>query len=396
MKKTSKDYDVIVIGGGPTGLAFATSLAKEGIKVCILEKESRATLAKPPADGRDIALTHNSLKILGELGILKRLGKGDISPIREARVLDGSSSGYFLNFTRDGKGALGNIVGNHLIRKAAYGAAKSHSNVTIETGAEVKSIKTDDVECSVALVDGRIFTAPLAVAADGRFSASRRRMGMGASMNDFGRTVIVCRMKHKKPHNGIAHECFQYDRTLAVLPLKGNMSSVVITLPSSDADAVLKMPVSEFNRDVAARFDNRLGAMSQVGERHAYPLVAIYADKFTAARFALLGDAAVGMHPVTAHGYNFGLKGQALLSSRIIAARDAGLDIGSAAVLKEYSRRHRAATLPLYLATNALVSLYTDTRPRAKWMRRIALHLGNGLPPFKQFVTNYLSDAAEG
>src|SRR5690348_10385568 len=100
MKKTNKNCDVIVIGGGPTGLAFATSLAREGMKVCVLEKESRATLANPPADGRDIALTHNSLKILNDLGVLKRLRKTDISPIREARVLDGSSSGYFLNFAR--------------------------------------------------------------------------------------------------------------------------------------------------------------------------------------------------------------------------------------------------------------------------------------------------------
>ena len=54
--------------------------------------------------------------------------------------------------------------------------------------------------------------------------------------------------------------------------------------------------------------------MRLMGERHSYPLMAVHASSFFANRCALIGDAAVGMHPVTAHGFNLGLRGQATLA----------------------------------------------------------------------------------
>ncbi len=203
----------------------------------------------------------------------------------------------------------------------------------------------------------------------------------------------MARLKHEKPHYGIAFECFNYARTLAMLPLAGKSASAVITLPTSDVERVMSMSADDFSRDVEERFEERLGRMTLDGERHAYPLVSVYANSFVSQRFALLGDAAVGMHPVTAHGFNFGLKGQGILADQIVNATSLGLDVGSDLVLGEYNRLHRAATWPLYHGTNLLVSLFTDERPRAKRLRQAVLHLGNSVRPFKNFVTRYLADA---
>ena len=119
-------------------------------------------------------------------------------------------------------------------------------------------------------------------------------------------------------------ECFNYGHTLALLPLNGNVSSVVLTVPTDRLDEMLDLDVEKFNEIASDGFGGKLGQMKQIGDRHSYPLVGVYAQKFRATRFALIGDAAVGMHPVTAHGFNLGLRGQDLLSLSISRALNNG------------------------------------------------------------------------
>src|SRR5690606_39807154 len=93
--------------------------------------------------------------------------------------------------------------------------------------------------------------------------------------------------------------------------------SIVITVNSAEVNTLLALDEAAFNREVEQRLGARLGRMRQTGERYHYPLVGVHARKFYANRFALVGDAAVGMHPVTAHGFNLGLAGQDLLVQSI-------------------------------------------------------------------------------
>jgi ubiquinone biosynthesis UbiH/UbiF/VisC/COQ6 family hydroxylase len=192
---------------------------------------------------------------------------------------------------------------------------------------------------------GPALQAPLVVAADSRFSSLRRMAGIGARMLDFGRTAIVCRVGHEKDHEGIALECFRYGNTLAVLPMAGRLASAVVTLPSDQAPDWLALDATTFATRVQQQLDSRLGAMRLAGERHSYPLVGVYAHRFAAPRFALVGDAAVGMHPVTAHGYNFGLYGVEVLARELARARHLGRDLGDLAALLAYEREHRRVTL---------------------------------------------------
>ncbi len=152
------------------------------------------------------------------------------------------------------------------------------------------------------------------------------------------------------------------------------------------------MDEEAFNRDVAVRFAQRLGAMRLVGERHIYPLVAVYADRFFGRRFALIGDAAVGMHPVTAHGFNLGLRSATKLAGEIRAARAKGADIGAARGLRRYHLAHDRVARPIYFGTNMLVGLYTDDRLPARFARNALLHLGNLLGPARHAIMRQLTD----
>lgn len=387
------NYDVIIVGAGPAGLSFARSLANTGLQIALIEKQTEQQLAAPEFDGRDIALTHLSVKILKELGIWARFQADERPPIKEARVLDGTSP-YCLSFDgkKDSIDALGFIVSNHVIRRALFDEVQTFDNLEILTDLAVMFVATNDSEATVVLSDGKTMQARLVVAADSRFSETRRMLGISASMHDFGRVCVVSRMQHEKPHDGIAFECFHYGRTLAVLPLTSHRSSIVVTAPMDQRASLMETDDVQFNSDIRERFENRYGDMQLVSKRFAYPLVGVHASKFCAKRFALIGDAAVGMHPVTAHGYNLGLSGQEILAKEIINAVTQQNDIGATTLLRRYERKHMRATRPMYHGTNEIVKFFTDDRAPAKLARSIALRIANRMPPIKRVIQNKLTE----
>jgi ubiquinone biosynthesis UbiH/UbiF/VisC/COQ6 family hydroxylase len=218
-------------------------------------------------------------------------------------------------------------------------------------------------------------------------------MGIAADMHDFGKTMMVCVMEHPVSHEHTAWEWFDYGQTLALLPMNGSRSSVVITLAPDEMNRLMKMHEDDFNREVSARFKHRLGAMRLISTRHAYPLVTVYSKRLIGERFALVGDAAVGMHPVTAHGFNFGLKGIATLSAEIKVAIASDKDIASHSLLLRYEQAHRRDTRPLFIATHAIAKIYGSNSPPARLLRAGALRIGNRITPFKRVVAGFLADA---
>jgi ubiquinone biosynthesis UbiH/UbiF/VisC/COQ6 family hydroxylase len=390
--RMNETCEVLVVGAGPAGLSLAVALASDGIDVVVVEKASRTSLAAPAVDGRDIALTHRAVDILDRLGCWQQYTSEDIAPIRRARVLNGlSPAGLNFDVGGTGKDELGYLVPNHVIRRAAYTAATAQPRVTLIDGVSVDEVEIGAQAADARLSDGRTLRARLLIAADSRFSPTRRRLGIGAEMQDFGRTVIVCRMQLERPHDGIATECFHYGHTLAVLPLNGNLASIVVTVGTDRAEAMMRMDGPDFDALVTGYFGARLGQMRLEGDRHAYPLVAVYAHRFSGHRCALLGDAAVGMHPVTAHGFNFGLYGIETLRGIVADARAAHRDIGDATLLRQYDRRHRRATRPIYVGTNMLVGLFTDDRVPTRLLRSGVLRVAEHLPPLKAGISRLLT-----
>ncbi len=391
--KENMKNKVIIIGAGPAGLSLACSLADTDIEIIVIEKHSTKYLSSPSYDGKEIALTHFSKKILEDLGVWNRLSSKSISPIKEAKVLDGNSS-YALHFdcNKVQENALGYLVSNHLIRKALYEEATTKPNIKIISNTSVIKLNTYERSALVRLTNNKKIQALLVVAADSRFSQTRENMGISVSMNDFKRVAIVCRMKHEKQHYSIAYECFYYGETLAVLPVMKNISSIVMTVPAEKSEALMNMNKEKFDIHITNKFKNKFGNMKLLNKRYSYPLVGVFADRFVANRFALIGDAAVGMHPVTAHGFNLGLRGQNTLSLQIKFALKRKLDFGLLKILERYELRHRRASKPIYLGTNAIVKLYTGDSLFSKIARKVILRIGNNFLPAKKKIINQLTE----
>ena len=387
------NFDVTIVGAGPVGLSFARALSDTSLNIAIIDRQTSKSLANPPEDGREIALTHLSKKILTSFGIWQEIDQNEISLIKEAKVINGASP-YSLHFNHQdtSENTLGHLIPNRLVRAAAYKVAKESKAIKIITGVGVDSFNIDANKAEIKLSNKEIIHCSLMIAADGRLSGSRRSMGIPSEVKDFGKTVIVCKMEHEKPHSNIAYECFHYGRTLAVLPMVGNYSSIVITISSDQADAIMKMKDQTFNEDIQTRFNSRLGGMMIVGKKYSYPLFASHASHFHANRFALIGDASVGMHPVTAHGFNLGLRGSKTLATVIEEALSNKLDFASVEILSKYNQKHQRSTRPLYYGTNLLVDLYNSERLTAKVLRRLALRFGNNFWPVKKFIMGQLTE----
>jgi len=389
--------DIIVVGAGPASLSFLRSMRNCGLSITVLEQADEAAIAEPGYDGRDIALTHASRELLRELNIWPRFDPQDISPISKASVIDGDSP-YTLEFDSQKKSydALGFIISNHIIRKTLYEVTREQANLSFEFNAGVDNIMTSDDGYRVTLKDGRHFDTRLLVAADSRFSKTRSQAGISADINDFARTAIVVRMNHRTNHQRTAFECFQYGHTLAVLPLANNLSSVVVTANSDKANRLLKLDDTAFVEFISRNLKQRLGSMSLASERFSYPLVGVHARQFVKPNFALIGDAAVGMHPVTAHGFNLGLSSAHLLARQITNAINNAQDYSSEKILKGYQNRHMMETRVMYYGTNSVVKLFTDEHLPAKLARKAVLRLSNLLPPVKWAIEKKLTEIKPG
>ncbi len=387
-------YDIVIIGGGPAGLSFAASMISTDTQVLVVEKSDLVSISKPKPDGREIALTHLSLKILKQLDVWNFVNQAEVSPLKEAKVFDGDSPSL-LNFKSDSSDidALGFLVPNYQIRQALYQRVSQAPNITLKTESLVDDVEFKQTHSNVVFASGEQVQAKLVIAADSRFSNIRRKVGIPSLMKDFSKVMIVTKMTHEKTHDNVALECFDYGQTLALLPMVGNASSVVLTVTTDKAQSMLDMSEADFNQKITRDFKGQFGNMTQEGERHSYPLVGVHAQTFIAERFALIGDAAVGMHPVTAHGFNLGLRGQDILATLVKEALAHGQDIGSESLLKLFEKKHIHLTRLMFFGTNGIVALFTNDAPVIKQVRRFVLKFAEKFPPIKYLISNHLTEA---
>ncbi len=387
------DTDILVAGAGPVGLAFAASLAGTGLSITLVDPQPEASLADPADDGREIALTDRSIAMLREVGAWDAIPEGEVAPLRRMQVLNGPSD-YAMQFgaTRNEAGLLARFAPNHWLRRTLHRVVQAQPGAAILPGRSVGTLRTSREAAHATLSDGQSLRARLVVAADTRRSRLRTSQGIHATLHDYQQHMLVCPMAHPEPHHETATAWFEYGRTLVTLPLNGGRSSAVMTLSPADSAGLLALDDAAFGQELTRRYRNRLGPMRPAGARHAVPVVTAYAHRFVGHRFALLGDAAVGMHPTTAHGLNFGLLGQHALAGEVRRSAAAGLDPADPAGLQRYAATHRGETRLFFTASEALMRLYAagDSLP-ARLLRNGALRVGN-VAPFRQVLEARMQD----
>jgi 2-octaprenyl-6-methoxyphenol hydroxylase len=127
-------------------------------------------------------------------------------------------------------------------------------------------------------------------------------------------------------------------------------------------------------------FGWRLGRLSRVGKRVAYPLALTRADRLSAGRTVVIGNAAHGLHPVAGQGYNLGMRDVAALADLLAEALEQARDPGSRELLARYAAWRRSDQRKVVGFTDGLVRLFGSERDTARAARGIGM-LGLDLLP---------------
>ena len=381
--------DVLIVGGGLVGLTLAVALGGAGASVAVIERQRRETVTAARHDGRSSAIAAGSQRVLAALGLWRGLADA-AGRINEIRVTDGASP-LFLHYDhRDvGAGPLGYIVENTALRRVLSRAVAAVPSVRVHWQSQIAALDRAGATATARLDDGAIVHAPLVIAADGRDSPVREAAGIGVVAWRYPQVGIVCTVAHERPHRGIAQEHFLPAGPFAILPMTGDRSSIVWTEHADLAPALMALDETEFIAELGRRFGDHLGAIEVVGDRFSYPLSLVHAERYTAPRLALAGDAAHGIHPIAGQGLNMGLRDVAALAEVIIDARRLGLDPGAMSVLARYQRWRRFDNLAMIAATDALNRLFSNDVGPIRLARDLGLAAVNRAPPLKRLFMRH-------
>ncbi len=377
----------IVIGGGAfAGLALALALRQgfgEGTPIIVADP---ALATQPSRDPRASAIVAACRRLFEALVVWDQVSDTS-QPILDMVVtdsqLDDATRPTFLTFGGEvapGEPFAHMVENRHLIDALVQRAQASGIELR---AAAVTSFETRADGIGVTLSDGATIDASLLVAADGARSKLRERAGIATHGWDYDQSGIVVTVGHERDHEGRAEEHFLPAGPFAILPLKGQRSSLVWTEARDEAARIVALPADEFHHELELRFGLKLGEIRALDTPRAFPLGYFVARSFIAPRLALVGDAAHVIHPIAGQGLNMGLKDIAALAECIVDAARLGIDPGQIDVLERYQRWRRFDTMAMGVATNSLNALFSNRSTLLRSVRDIGLGLVDRLPPLK-------------
>jgi 2-octaprenyl-6-methoxyphenol hydroxylase len=375
--------DVIVLGGGLVGLTLAIALDRHGLSSIVVDPADPETTLAPAYDGRATAVASASWRMLQAIGVGDRL-EGHGCPIQSIRVSDGLEPGGISFDPPDGDDPLGIMFENRRLRQALRETAAEAEDIRLLMPAEAAETVRDAMGVRVALKDGRLCSAPLLVAAEGRNSPTREGAAIAMARWQYHHAAVVLTVEHECHHENVAYEIFYPDGPFAILPmLPGTRSAIVWSVPKADAAAISDLPDRAMAAEIEKRMGGFLGPITLAGPRWSYPLGFHHAATITGQRLALVGDAAHGIHPIAGQGLNLGFRDAAALAQVLVEGARLGLDMGDAQLLARYERWRSLDTFMVASATDALTRIYGVPGRAASAVRRFGMGIVQRVGPLR-------------
>ena len=379
-------FDVCVIGAGVVGGAAALALAKDGFRVALVEAHEPKPWRIEDADLRVYAFAPDNSGFLAELGVWDSIAAARAQPYRQMRVWDAAGGGE-LHFSAEqiGRETLGHIVEHGLLVDRLWQTIAREPGIVRYCPDKLTQIEQDEKSATVTLASGARLRASLVLGADGAASKVRDAVSLGANAHDYGQRGLVAYVRTELPHEDTAWQRFLTTGPLAFLPCTDGRSSIVWTLPDAEAERLLALDAKAFCRELTRAFDARLGEVTEVSQRIAFPLRRQLADDYVCGRVALIGDAAHSVHPLAGQGVNLGLRDVVALRGVLHDAKCANRDLAAPHRLERWARGRRSENAIAAYSFEAINRLFSNDALLPTLLRGHALGLVRHVPPLGQF-----------
>ncbi|KZK71465.1 FAD-dependent 2-octaprenylphenol hydroxylase [Shewanella baltica] len=381
---SSQAYDIAIVGGGMVGLATAIGLAQANLNIVVIDAgHTDAVVGEPRL--RVSAINKASQRLLENLSAWSYLDTSRATPYQKMAVWDKDGFGKIaFDANSISETSLGAIIENDAISFALAKRVAEFDNITHIENQRLERIAFGEREAWLTLANGDNVSAALVIAADGANSWVREQCKIPLTFWDYGHHAIVATIRTEMPHLATARQVFLQDGPLAFLPLyEDNLCSIVWSVPPERANQLLAMDKVQFERNLTAAFDGRLGICQLESERQAFPLRMRYARHFARHRLVLAGDAAHTIHPLAGQGVNLGFLDAASIIEVISELQQAGKDIGDYAQLRALERWRKADAMEMIAAMEGFKRLFEGTNPLKKAIRDLGLNLVDNVAGLK-------------
>ncbi len=391
-------FDVLVVGGGMVGAAFALACAGKGLAIGLVEaRPPERDWPKGELDLRVSALSRASQRMLERLGAWSRIVDLGASPYRRMHVWDGVSGGAITFDSADlGEPDLGHIVENRAIQLALWELLEQAPDLTLVSPASIADLERGREGSRLVLGKGRILEGRLLVAADGRDSLIRELAGIPTQGWDYDQQAIVANVRPQQWHQETAWQRFLPTGPLALLPVADGRCSLVWSATQGRAQELLALDDQEFSDALTEASEDRLGWIRVEGPRAAVPLRLQHAERYVEPGLALIGDAAHAIHPLAGQGVNLGFLDAAELAAALDIALGRRRDIATLWTLRRYERARRGENAAMLMAMDAFKRAFGSRFPPLVAARGLGLALTDRMEPLKRLFMERALGLGEG
>ena len=375
-----KDFDIIVIGGGINGQIMSLAAAHAGFSVALIDQKKIIKSTLQEFDGRAYAIAFSSVQMMKNLKLWEKIGE-TAQPILNIKVSHGTidrgpaSTTLRFNNADIEESPMAQMLEDRFLRQCLNVEIKKNALVKLIEQSKVTELNEFKNKKQLTLDSKSKLQGSLIVASDGIDSPSAKAIGIRKTGWKYKQRGLVCAVEHEYSSANTAYQYFLPEGPLAILPLKNNTASIVWTESLQNASTITEMNDAEYINVLRARFGDFLGQFKLTGKRLSFPLKLSISEKYVADKFAVIGDAAHGYHPIAGQGLNAGMRDIAALVEVISSARDRGEKFSSINVLNRYQEWRRFDNQTLGFATDNLNKIFSSYDPLLATLRNLGMKM---------------------